>query len=147
MRRSTTGKGPRSVTTSRQIGGIGSPWKLSLWAACGALLLALATLSGPVDDLLRVARNNFHRHAASGDVVLVTIDNRSLREIGRWPWPRRYHAQLVDRLTAAGAKRILFDLTFETRSNPVDDQLLADAIQRSGRVILPVRGQSGPVGN
>src|SRR5206468_5269298 len=31
--------------------------------------------------------------------------------------------------------------------NPVDDQLLADAIQRSGRVILPVRGQSGPVGN
>jgi EAL domain-containing protein (putative c-di-GMP-specific phosphodiesterase class I)/CHASE2 domain-containing sensor protein len=135
------------VNTPRQIAGIGSPWKLLLWAACGALLIALALLCQPVDDLLRVARNNLHRHAASGDIVLVTIDNRSLHEVGRWPWPRRYHAQLVDRLTAAGAKRILFDVTFETRSDPVDDQLLAAAIQRSGRVTLAVRGRSGPAGS
>jgi EAL domain-containing protein (putative c-di-GMP-specific phosphodiesterase class I)/CHASE2 domain-containing sensor protein len=74
----------------------------------------------------------------------VSIDDYALREVGRWPWPRRYHAQLIDRLTAAGASRIFFDIAFETRSNVADDDMLAEAIARSSRVTLPVRGQSGP---
>jgi EAL domain-containing protein (putative c-di-GMP-specific phosphodiesterase class I)/CHASE2 domain-containing sensor protein len=102
--------------------------------------------TGPFEDQLRMVRNYFHPQRASGDIVLVPIDDVAMREIGRWPWPRRYHAQIIDRLTAAGAKRIFFDITFETRSNPADDKLLADAIERSGRVTLPVRGQSGPDG-
>src|SRR5690242_13744793 len=119
-----------------------SPLKILLWAAVAGLVATLIVLSGPIEDSLRVARNNFHRHAASRDIVLVTIDNQSLRDVGRWPWPRRYHARMIDRLTAAGAKRIFFDVTFETRSDSVDDQLLADAIERSGRVTLPVRGDA-----
>jgi len=123
-----------------------SPWKILFWLAVSGLVATLIVLSGPIEDSLRVARNNFHRHAASGDIVLVTIDNESLRKVGRWPWPRRYHAQMIDRLTAAGAKRIFFDVTFETRSDPVDDRLLAEAIERSGRVTLPVRGDSSAEG-
>jgi EAL domain-containing protein (putative c-di-GMP-specific phosphodiesterase class I)/CHASE2 domain-containing sensor protein len=121
-----------------------SPMRLLLW-----LVVAAIALAGPTElfeNPLRVGRNHFHPHRASGDIVLVTIDDASLREVGRWPWPRRYHATLVDRLTAAGAKRIFFDITFETRSNAVDDNLLAAAIERSGKVTLPVRGQSGPLG-
>ena len=123
-----------------------SPWKILFWLAVSGLVATLIVLSGPIEDSMRVVRNNFHRHAASGDIVLVTIDNESLRDVGRWPWPRRYHAQMIDRLTAAGAKRIFFDVTFETRSDPVDDRLLADAIERSGRVTLPVRGESSAEG-
>jgi EAL domain-containing protein (putative c-di-GMP-specific phosphodiesterase class I)/CHASE2 domain-containing sensor protein len=124
-----------------------SPVRLLLWTAIAGLVLMFIGLSPPAEDLLRVARNHFHRHSASGDIVLVTIDNHALQEIGRWPWPRRYHAQLIDRLTAAGAKHIAFDITFETQSDPTNDRLLADAIARSGRVTLPVRGQYGPHGN
>jgi EAL domain-containing protein (putative c-di-GMP-specific phosphodiesterase class I)/CHASE2 domain-containing sensor protein len=136
----------RSVSKRTEKTAVRSPWRLLLWLAFAGLALTLIGLSEPLEDILRVARNRVHRHSASGDIVLVTIDNKSLREIGRWPWPRRYHAQMVDRLTAAGAKRILFDVTFDTRSDPVDDQMLAAAIERSGRVTLPVRGQSGPSG-
>ena len=42
------------------------------------------------EDWLRVARNSFHKHHASGDIVVVKIDDQSLREVGNWPWPRRY---------------------------------------------------------
>ena len=123
-----------------------SPTRLLLWTAIATLLLTFLGASQPLEDVFRVFRNQTYVHRASGDIVLVPIDDYGLRTIGRWPWPRRYHARLVDELTAAGAKRIFFDITFETHSNPVDDALLATAIDRSGRVTLPVRGQSGPTG-
>ena len=131
---------PRERTTER------SSWKIPFWLAVSGLVATLIVLSGPIEDSLRVARNNWHRHGASGDIVLVTIDNQSLRDVGRWPWPRRYHAQMIDHLTAAGAKRIFFDVTFETSSDPADDKALAESIRRSGRVTLPVRGEASAVG-
>jgi adenylate cyclase len=45
-------------------------------------------------------------------VVLAAIDEKSLDEIGRWPWPRTRIAELVDRLTEYGAKVIAFDAVF-----------------------------------
>ncbi|MBA3525769.1 MAG: EAL domain-containing protein [Sphingomonas sp.] len=93
-----------------------------------------------------MSRNNLHPHSASGEIVLVSIDDRALREVGRWPWPRRRHAELVDKLTEAGAERIFFDILFETHSTAEDDNLFASAIKRSGRVVLPVRGATGANG-
>jgi adenylate cyclase len=43
-------------------------------------------------------------------VVLMPIDDRSLREIGRWPWSRGIIAEIVRRLAAAGARTIALDL-------------------------------------
>jgi EAL domain-containing protein (putative c-di-GMP-specific phosphodiesterase class I)/CHASE2 domain-containing sensor protein len=121
-----------------------SPLRLLLWTGFAALVLSWIGATQVFDEVLRSCRNYFHAHSASGDIVLVPIDDRALRDIGRWPWPRRYHAQLIDRLTAAGAKKILFDITFETKSNAADDTMLAQAIARSGRVTLAARRQSGP---
>jgi len=44
--------------------------------------------------------------------VIVCADEESLKFLGRWPWPRNVHAKLVDRLTRAGAKAIVFDVLF-----------------------------------
>ncbi len=123
------------------------PWTLLLWIAAAGLIFGLIGLGEIAEDGLRTSRNKFHQHSASGDIVLVTIDNRALQAVDRrWPWPRRRHAEMIDRLTQAGARRIYFDLLFESRSNPLDDAMLAQAIVRSGRVVLPVRGESGPNG-
>jgi len=43
-------------------------------------------------------------------VAIVAIDERSLAEVGRWPWPRTVLADLVDRATAAGARVIALDI-------------------------------------
>ena len=120
------------------------PWKLLLWTAIVGLALGL--LFNDAESLLRTTRNSLHWHKASGDIVLIQIDNESIRKVGRWPWPRRYHGQLTDRLTADGAKRILFDITFVGGTDPADDAAFAAAMKRSGRVILPTRTLSGPNG-
>ena len=38
-------------------------------------------------------------------VAVIAIDETSIANIGRWPWPRDVHAQLVDKLAAAPANR------------------------------------------
>jgi EAL domain-containing protein (putative c-di-GMP-specific phosphodiesterase class I)/CHASE2 domain-containing sensor protein len=120
------------------------PWKLLLWTAVAGLIFGLISFGEIAEDWLRASRNSLHWHKASGDIVLVNIDNRSLREVGRWPWPRRYHGQLTDRLSKAGAREIFFDLSFYGPTDPADDRSFAESIWRSGRVVLPVRARSGP---
>jgi len=67
-----------------------------------------------------------------------------LAEIDQWPWSRRYHAQLVDRLSAAGAHIIAFDVDFSARSNAADDARFGEALERAGGgVILPTFQQLG----
>lgn len=45
-------------------------------------------------------------------VRIVDIDDRSLAELGQWPWPRTQVAILVERLRMAGAGAIAFDVMF-----------------------------------
>ena len=47
-----------------------------------------------------------------GLVRIIDIDERSLHQLGQWPWPRSFVAEIVERLTAAGAAAIAFDILF-----------------------------------
>ncbi|HET9810792.1 MAG TPA: EAL domain-containing protein [Sphingomicrobium sp.] len=120
------------------------PWRTLLWIAVAGLVFGVLGVGEIAEDVLRTGRNSLHWHKASGDIVVVEIDNESLRKVGRWPWQRRHFAELTDQLTDAGAKEIFFDLQFFGTSTPRDDQLFADALKRSGRVYLAARGSSAP---
>ncbi len=70
-------------------------------------------------------------------LLIVGIDEPSFQELRlAWPWPRRLHATLIDRLAAAGARLIIFDILFADPTTPEDDQLFAEAMHRAGNVIL-----------
>ncbi len=45
-------------------------------------------------------------------VLIVDIDEHSLKQVGQWPWPRTTLAQLVDKLRQAGAAVVAFDVLF-----------------------------------
>lgn len=45
-------------------------------------------------------------------VRIVDLDDRSLEEVGQWPWPRTKLAELVYRLRQAGAVVVGFDIVF-----------------------------------
>ncbi len=88
-------------------------------------------------DLLLAARGRI----PVTNAVVVYLDEESHARLGQSlnePWKRSLHADLVDRMTDAGAAGVVFDIVFiENRfANPVDDDLLAKAIQRNGRVVL-----------
>src|SRR3990172_1334128 len=73
------------------------------------------------------------------DIVVVAIDDHSLKELGRWPWSRQVHAQFLKHLTAS-PKVTALDLIFAEpdRDDPKADIVLAEAIAANGRVVLPV---------
>ena len=104
-------------------------------------LVALVHLGGALEFVERSyldLRFDLLRRPASGDVVLVEIDSGSLRELDAWPWPRAYHAGVLDRLIEAGAEMVAFDLDFSSSSAPANDAALERALAASaGRVILP----------
>jgi len=101
------------------------------------LLLAAGTFE-PLESRLSELRSRLLDRAPTGQVAIVEIDAKSLAVLDRWPWPRRYHAELIDRLGAAGASMIAFDVDFSARSNPADDSAMASALARVHPVILPV---------
>jgi CHASE2 domain-containing sensor protein len=108
-----------------------------IWATLLALLCGLLEFGQPADDLLRAARNRVREHPASGQIVVVGVDQQSLDAIGPWPWPRGRQGELVDRLRELGAETIFFDFDFPPSPNENDDALFAAALARAqGRVTI-----------
>lgn len=70
-------------------------------------------------------------------VTIVAVDEKSLTDLGQWPWPRIIHAALVDRLHDAGAKVIAFDAIFPDpdRTGPQSDLHFSDALQDANTVL------------
>jgi len=104
----------------------------------GSLVPVLRTLEHALGDLRFRERAALGRAKAPTHVVVVTADEKSINEIGLWPWPRPIYADLIDKLTAAGATAVVFDVAFVDRSSRMDasgDQALADAIAKSGKTV------------
>lgn len=89
------------------------PWRMLAICLVLSLLFGLVGMGEPLENTLRVARNKANPVAASGDIVVIKIDDASQKEIGRWPWPRSVLSEMVDRLSEAGARKFLLDLTFQ----------------------------------
>ena len=131
------------------------------------LLLALAALRIldplPIQELRVRVFDLFQvlqpREATERPVVIIDIDEQSLKSVGQWPWPRTRIADLISRLTQMGALVIAFDVVFaepdrmspsvaadefrdlddatrtKLRALPSNDAVLADALKNS-RVVL-----------
>lgn len=78
-------------------------------------------------------------------VVIVAIDEDSIAQIGRWPWPRDVIATLVDRIAALGPRSLAIDVLFTERSEaPDEDRRLALALARSRAILAVAREPLGP---
>ena len=109
-----------------------------LWTAIGLSAVGCLSVLGDLgafnsfDRMLQDSRFSLAGRAATGNVVVVAMDSPSIAEIGVWPWPRRLHAEALDTLLDMGAANVAFDIDFSSASNPGDDQLFADALERAG---------------
>ena len=104
-------------------------------------MLGLVFFSGfatAIEELLQDHRFNTASYNATGQVVIIAIDSKSLKEIATWPWPRHHHAQLIDRLKEAGVSEIAFDIDFSSKTTDAEDQAFKEALERAeGSIILP----------
>ena len=78
------------------------------------------------------------RHVpAPNDVVVVGIDDVTFSDLRlHWPFPRSEHAKAIDRLHAAGARAIVYDVQFTEPTTPRQDYALYRAVGRARGAIL-----------
>ena len=137
--------GIHSVSLKRKITG---HWKSGLacgiaTALAGVLFLTVSPFSIWMENLSYDFSFLFARTSAAADLVLVEMDETSLRELKQTygKWDRSLFARLIDRLTMDDAKLIVLDVFLADPGEPAQNAQLAEAIKRNGRVVLPVEYQ------
>jgi CHASE2 domain-containing sensor protein/signal transduction histidine kinase len=126
------------------------------WRIFALLILLVAAALGYINGIGQPDRfvyDNLVRSTqrpSDSNVVIVAIDDFSIAGLGRWPWPRRTHAQLLDILSESGAAAIGLDIILSEPESPrgeeQDDALLAAALAKNGRTVLPILIERGAGG-
>jgi CHASE2 domain-containing sensor protein len=86
------------------------------------LLCSLGRLSASVDHLVYDRFLSLHAQPLLRDIVVLEIDNASIAQLGRWPWPRSVHAKLLEQIAKAKPAAVIYDVLF-TEANPQDAEL------------------------
>lgn len=82
--------------------------------------------------------------SADPDIVIIDIDERSLAKfsdsLGRWPWPRSVHAELVEALEKQHPKAIVFDVLFSDPDlyRKEGDDYLAEVVRATDNTYFPM---------
>ena len=101
--------------------------------------LSVSRITDRADNVIFDALSVLGVREPSPQIVIVAIDNRSLAELGRWPWPRERHRALLERLAEARPRAVAYDvLLVEPDPNPAADAALAKAVARAAPVFLPL---------
>jgi adenylate cyclase len=124
--------------------------KRLLLAAVTAAAIALAVVAYAISLLYPLEAHSINtrfsirgsRQALVKDFVVVGVDQNSFNYFrdrnmpSNWPFPRRYHAVVIDHLREAGAKVIAFDIEFTQPTDARDDDALIEALGRARPTVL-----------
>ena len=127
-------KVPRSLSTFR------SMLKRALFGII-ALGVIVALLQLPTIHTLDLkSLDLLHRdHVPHPDIAIIAIDTASLQSIGRWPWDRSIHAQLIEKLNTFHPRVVGYDVAFSEQQNPTNDTALATALRSASYpIVLPI---------
>jgi PAS domain S-box-containing protein len=80
------------------------------------------------------------------EVVIVAVDEASVKRLGRFPWPRRLMAEALHKISAARPKVIALNLLYSDPTNEADDAALVEAIKRAGNVVAAAQLVEAPQG-
>ncbi len=75
-------------------------------------------------------------------VRIVDIDERSLAEIGQWPWPRTVLADLVQKLTEKGAAAVAFDIMFPEADRTSLEEVVKRMPPEQAALVAPLVGKT-----
>ena len=100
--------------------------------ALAAVFTVLGNIGGSIDRNMRTLRYAIGDKDPSGTIALIAMDERSIQDIGVYPWPRGTHGRLIEALQDKGVKRLGFDISFVSDApEEADDEAFANAITQS----------------
>ena len=92
-------------------------WRADWFVAL--VIVAAVVVLNQTTDVFGTLERRFYDFASTSSgrqpsdrIAIIAIDDQSIANIGRWPWPRDVHAQLIDQLAAAKAKTIVHTVFF-----------------------------------
>lgn len=78
------------------------------------------------------------------NIIIVGMDERSINEIGKWPWPRFYMADAIDKLAETEAAAIGINVLYDIHSDDAEsDAALVAAAKKTDRLVLASMGVFG----
>lgn len=95
-------------------------------------------LEGRTYDLRLYLKNLIKHQPAPKDILIVSVDEKSLSEIGRWPWKRDVMAMLIHNISDDKPKVIGIDIMFSERESKETDDKLIKEIKNAGNVVLAI---------
>jgi adenylate cyclase len=103
-------------------------------AAVGVAAYATDALREPELDTIDARFSIRGTQPAPEDIIVVGVDDVTFGQLDRrWPFPRTYHAQVIDELSRDGAKVIAYDVQFTEQTTPRADNALVTSVQRADR--------------
>ncbi|MFA6599815.1 MAG: CHASE2 domain-containing protein [Candidatus Omnitrophota bacterium] len=119
-------------------------------ALCFVILCFFAVMIalGPFRWIENIFYDAFMKHRpsvqANSSVVVIEIDEESIKAIGPWPWPWHYHARMIDLLAGSGAKAIVFDTLFRESGLPYESRTIEESLRDKKPFYLPVQLEARP---
>lgn len=115
-------------------------FKPILWFVFAIVFFVVTPIAERLDLILL---DSVITHASTSEeshVALILVDDKSIDAIGRWPWPRNKHAELLTKLSSVNTQAIGFDILFVDAdlNSPHLDRYFADKIAELGNVVLPI---------
>ena len=105
--------------------------------------LVLSSIRNQSFDIMQ----RFHpRPPVKQPITIVDIDEKSLQQVGQWPWPRTDVAQLINKLTQMQAVVVGFDVVFAEPDRLSPEKVAEDnpdlpAAVKAGLLMLPSNEQ------
>lgn len=117
-----------------------------LFEWCLILLIGITTVAiasqwrstEAFDNLVYDRLSALSRPQPDDNILLINIDEPSLEAIGKWPWDRSVHAQLIDKLAASKPRSITLDILLSENGSQAGDEALALSMRRADMVYLPL---------
>ena len=109
-----------------------------------ALLFILLMVLGATSPIRSLDSKSLYAlspgHFPHPGIAILAIDNKSISELGRWPWPRTIEARVIEKLKAFSPQTVGIDINFSETENAANDAALKESLQSASfPVVLPVQ--------
>lgn len=132
--------------------------KAAIWKTdwfLGVVISLLFLFSAQSDLIQSLERKAYDVGVSATDrtpsrrIAIIAIDQQSIDNIGRWPWPRDVHARMIDKLAQAQSKVVGTTIFFaEPQIDPglayINKLLAIESQVRSAAAIPPAEGEQLP---
>jgi eukaryotic-like serine/threonine-protein kinase len=125
---------------------MGKFWKKDWFAGLIVTVICLFIASSQLIEKLEFANYDFAMNQLARNpqqnIAVIAIDDQSIENLGRWPWPRSLQAEMIAKLTQGGASVIGNSILLSEAETHLSDKIINDAIKNLESKANPILAEA-----